>query len=109
MRTTAKILSLVSTAALFAATALPSFAEDASPARPASAAAVAASAASAASTAGRPERGMHMDAVEARYGAPATRYPAVGQPAITRWDYPGFVVFFENDLVLHAVVVTEAG
>ncbi len=107
MRTTAKLLCLVSAAACFTAVALPSFAEDA-PATGAGAAA-AASAAPAASAAARPERGMHMDAVEARYGAPATRYPAVGQPAITRWDYPGFVVFFENDLVLHAVVVTEAG
>jgi hypothetical protein len=57
----------------------------------------------------RPERGMHMSAVEARFGAPATRYPAVGQPAITRWDYPGFVVYFENDLVLHAVVISASG
>jgi hypothetical protein len=93
MRSTAKILALVSTAALFAGAALPAFAEDAPPA-PAG---------------DHPERGMRMNAVEARYGAPASRYPAVGQPPITRWDYPGFVVYFENDRVLHAVIVTGSG
>ena len=55
-----------------------------------------------------PERGAHMATVEQQFGAPATRYPAVGQPAITRWDYPGMVVYFENDLVLHTVLVGSA-
>jgi hypothetical protein len=59
--------------------------------------------------AGRPARGARMSAIEARYGAPAERYPAVGQPPITRWDYPGFVVYFENDRVIHAVLVNPAG
>jgi hypothetical protein len=62
-----------------------------------------------AATAGRPERGARMSAIEARYGAPAERYPAVGQPPITRWDYPGFVVYFEYDRVIHAVLVGPAG
>jgi hypothetical protein len=52
-----------------------------------------------------PERGQHMATVEQHYGAPATRYPAVGVPAITRWDYPTMVVYFENDLVLHTVLL----
>jgi hypothetical protein len=98
MRLNSKLLALMCSVATLAGTALPSFAEDVT--MPA--------AAPAATSAGHPERGMQMDAVEARYGAPATRYPAVGQPPITRWDYPGFVVFFENNLVLHAVV-TGAG
>ena len=51
----------------------------------------------------RPTRGMRMSAVEARYGAPQDRHAAVGQPPITRWDYPGFAVFFENDRVIHWV------
>ena len=55
-----------------------------------------------------PANGMHMSAVEARYGAPAQRHDAVGKPPITRWDYPGFVVFFENDLVLHSVILRPA-
>lgn len=51
-----------------------------------------------------PSRGMTMRAVEERFGAPETRAAAVGQPPITRWDYPGFSVFFENDRVLHTVL-----
>lgn len=51
----------------------------------------------------RPARGMTMARVEARWGAPVARAAAVGQPPITRWDYPGFAVFFEYDHVVHAV------
>ena len=53
----------------------------------------------------RPSRGMSMDKVEAKYGAPARRVPAVGAPPISRWEYPGFVVYFENNLVVHAVAI----
>jgi hypothetical protein len=52
----------------------------------------------------QPARGMSMDKVEAAFGAPANRVAAVGNPPITRWEYPGFVVFFENSIVLHSVV-----
>lgn len=52
----------------------------------------------------RPARGLTMSQVEARYGATADRSTAVGQPPITRWEYPGLVVYFENDRVIHAVV-----
>jgi hypothetical protein len=57
----------------------------------------------------KPASGMSMDKVEAKYGAPSRRVPAVGggttaQPPITRWEYPGFVVYFENDRVVHTVV-----
>jgi hypothetical protein len=56
----------------------------------------------------RPKPGMSMTAVESSYGAPANRHAAVGganaqQPPITRWDYPSFSVYFENDKVIHAV------
>jgi hypothetical protein len=51
----------------------------------------------------RPTRGMSMERVEAKFGAPAKRVPAVGAPPITRWEYPGFVVYFEHHLVLHSV------
>jgi len=53
----------------------------------------------------RPARGQTMSAVEAKFGAPQTRHAAVGQPPITRWDYPSFSVFFERDRVIDAVVV----
>jgi hypothetical protein len=52
----------------------------------------------------QPARGMSMERVEAAFGAPANRAGAVGNPPITRWEYPGFVVFFENNVVLHSVV-----
>ena len=51
----------------------------------------------------RPKAGMSMSRVEAAYGAPSQRHSAVGEPPITRWDYPGFSVYFEHDLVIHAV------
>jgi hypothetical protein len=51
----------------------------------------------------RPKAGMSMSAVESTYGAPSERRSAVGQPPITRWDYPGFSVYFEHEIVLHAV------
>ncbi len=56
-----------------------------------------------ASAADRPKEGRSMKDVEARFGAPTSRSAAVGQPPITRWDYPGFVVYFEYDHVIHAV------
>lgn len=51
----------------------------------------------------KPKRGVTMTQVEAKFGAPVTKHDAVGQPPITRWDYPGFSVFFEHDRVIHAV------
>lgn len=53
--------------------------------------------------ANRPARGMSMEKVEATFGAPTQRIPAVGEPPIARWEYPGFVVYFENRLVIHTV------
>lgn len=52
----------------------------------------------------RPSRGMTMARVESRFGAPSAKGTPVGEPPITRWDYPGFVVYFEYDHVIHAVV-----
>lgn len=53
----------------------------------------------------RPQRGSTMSTVQSRFGEPVNRHAAVGQPPITRWDYPQFSVYFENDRVLHAVIV----
>ena len=52
-----------------------------------------------------PQRGSTMRAVEQKFGAPANKSSPVGNPPITKWFYPNFVVVFENDKVLHAVVV----
>ncbi|HMK84463.1 MAG TPA: hypothetical protein VK437_00775 [Steroidobacteraceae bacterium] len=51
-----------------------------------------------------PARGMTMDQVTAKFGAPVTKVPAVGKPPISRWEYPGFVVYFEHEHVIHCVV-----
>ncbi len=52
----------------------------------------------------RPHRGQTMHQVETRFGVPEKRYPTVGKPPITRWDYAGFSVFFEFNRVIHSVV-----
>ena len=64
----------------------------------------------ASSQAAMPPRGMSMDSVRAKFGNPMTEHPAVPtnegplHPPITRWDYSGYSVFFENSTVLHTVV-----
>lgn len=50
-----------------------------------------------------PARGTSMEKVEATYGAPTQRVAAVGEPPISRWEYPGFTVYFEHQLVIHTV------
>ncbi|HEY4340844.1 MAG TPA: hypothetical protein VGM97_12945 [Steroidobacteraceae bacterium] len=52
----------------------------------------------------QPARGALMKTVEKQFGPPANRHPTVGKPPITRWDYPGFSVFFEGDRVIDTVV-----
>ena len=54
-----------------------------------------------------PQRGTTMTDVETRFGAPANKSSPVGSPPITKWFYPNFVVVFENDKVLHAVVAAS--
>ena len=55
-----------------------------------------------------PSRGMTMDEVAAKFGAPVTKVPAVGTPPISRWEYQGFVVYFEANHVIHSVVAGAA-
>jgi hypothetical protein len=50
-----------------------------------------------------PTRGSSMAQVERQFGEPTQRYGAVGEPPITRWVYPQFVVYFEHSHVIHAV------
>ena len=51
-----------------------------------------------------PRHGLSMDQVRQQFGEPAQEVPAVGEPPISRWEYNGYTVYFEHDLVLHAVV-----
>jgi hypothetical protein len=50
---------------------------------------------------------MTMSQVSAKFGDPVTKVPAVGKPPISRWEYPGFVVYFEADHVIHSVIPNE--
>lgn len=52
----------------------------------------------------RPDRGMTMDRVLARFGEPRTRSGPVGDPPIATWDYGDFVVYFESRFVIHSVI-----
>ena len=54
-----------------------------------------------------PARGMTMDQVATKFGAPVSKVPAVGKPPISRWQYPGFVVYFESEHVIHSVVANS--
>ena len=61
-------------------------------------------------TAAMPKRGMTMQQVEARFGAPTDRLdPRGGQkrqwPTINRWTYPNFTVYFEKNRVIDAVAI----
>ncbi len=56
-----------------------------------------------------PARGATTSEVQARFGAPVERLePRGGQkrqwPAIQRWAYPEFIVYFEKGRVIDAVV-----
>lgn len=52
----------------------------------------------------RPDRGMTMQQVRAKFGEPVREHPWVGDPPITRWDYADYSVFFEHEYVLESVV-----
>jgi hypothetical protein len=55
-----------------------------------------------------PTRGMTMSQVASKFGEPVTKVPAVGKPPISRWEYPGFIVYFEHEHVIHSVVNSGA-
>lgn len=61
-----------------------------------------------------PTRGMTMKQVEARFGSPLHKLPARGgdtpkHPVIHRWEYKGYIVYFERNHVIHSVLNTPAG
>lgn len=51
-----------------------------------------------------PVRGMSKATVASRFGEPKERIAAVGEPPISSWVYDEYVVYFEKNLVLHAVI-----
>ncbi|MBS0556737.1 MAG: hypothetical protein JSR27_04905 [Proteobacteria bacterium] len=65
-----------------------------------------------------PHRGMSMAQVERQFGAPNAKLnPAGGDtpkhPVINRWEYPGYTVYFERNIVIDSVAThaspTELG
>jgi len=54
-----------------------------------------------------PVRGMTMQQVEARFGTPQKKIPAVGQPPISRWVYADYTVYFEHQYVIHTVLMRK--
>lgn len=52
----------------------------------------------------RPTMGMSKASVRSQYGEPNKENPAKGKPSISNWEYPEFIVYFENDHVIHSVL-----
>jgi len=50
-----------------------------------------------------PGRGMSMTEVIDKFGEPEEKQPEVGEPPITRWVYPNYMVIFEYQYVIHSV------
>ncbi len=51
-----------------------------------------------------PQNGLSKAQVREAHGEPQIEHPAIGDPAITRWDYQEYSVYFELDKVITAVV-----
>lgn len=56
-----------------------------------------------------PTTGLSQSSVRAKWGNPMEVRGPVGDPPITQWHYQDFVVYFENDLVLHTVLKRQSG
>lgn len=54
-----------------------------------------------------PGRGMSMTEVIEKFGEAQSKDPEVGEPPITRWNYPGYVVIFEYQYVIHALTTNK--
>ena len=51
-----------------------------------------------------PKNGQSKADIEAKFGAPAEKNAAVGDPPISNWKYATYSVYFEHDLVLFTVL-----
>ena len=51
-----------------------------------------------------PQNGKNKADIEATFGAPVQKLPAVGDPPISSWKYGKYSVYFEHDLVLFTVL-----
>ncbi len=55
-----------------------------------------------------PQNGLSKAQVRQSHGEAQVEHPAIGDPAITRWDYSEYSVYFEGDKVITAVVKPKA-
>ena len=51
-----------------------------------------------------PKNGQSKADIETKFGTPAEKQSAVGDPPISSWKYDTYSVYFEYDLVLFAVL-----
>ena len=51
-----------------------------------------------------PRTGMNQSSVRNGWGSPLETTGPVGDPPISQWHYEDFVVYFESDRVIHAVL-----
>lgn len=54
-----------------------------------------------------PGRGMSMTEVLEKFGEPQSKDPEVGEPPITRWNYPNYNVVFEYQYVIHSLTTNK--
>lgn len=52
----------------------------------------------------RPTTGASKAQVKSQFGEPQKENAAKGKPPISNWEYAEFIVYFENDHVIHSVV-----
>ncbi len=55
----------------------------------------------------KPTRGMTMNQVISKFGKPEVKKKAVGKPPITQWLYSDFIVYFESQWVIQAVIMKQ--
>lgn len=54
-----------------------------------------------------PGRGMSMTEVLENFGKPLSKDAEVGEPPITRWNYPNYKVIFEYQYVIHSLTIKK--
>ncbi|MFP3978208.1 hypothetical protein [Marinobacter sp. KMM 10035] len=54
-----------------------------------------------------PRVGTTQASVKASWGQPASIEGPIGHPPISQWNYGNFVVYFENDRVIHSVLTPQ--
>lgn len=55
----------------------------------------------------KPTRGMTMSQVLTKFGEPLEKKDAIGEPPIIQWFYSDFIVYFERQGVIQAVIIKQ--